>query len=158
MQVDIVNFPETAVAAVEHLGSTANVYETTRKLVEWRRANRVPPGSAATYGIHHDLRATAESGYRLDICVAYALPVAPNDFGVVSKRIPGGRCARVRHQGSREHIPLVQTLYSEWLPASGEALRDFPIFFRYVNVGPDVAEHDMITDVYLPLQNVPVRR
>lgn len=35
---------------------------------------------------------------------------------------------------------------------SGEALRDFPIFFHYVNVGLHVQEHDMITDVYLPLR------
>jgi len=29
---------------------------------------------------------------------------------------------------------------------------DFPVFFHYVNVGPDVPEHEMITDVYLPLR------
>ena len=43
-------------------------------------------------------------------------------------------------------------LYEDWLPASGESLRDFPIFFHYVNVGPNVREEDMITDVYLPLR------
>ena len=44
------------------------------------------------------------------------------------------------------------TAYREWLPASGEAAGDFPIFFHYVNVGPDVKESEMITDVYLPLE------
>jgi AraC family transcriptional regulator len=151
MHVEIVHFPETAVAAVEHLGSTATVYESTRRLIEWRRANRVPPGSAATYGIHHDLRTQAESGYRVDLAVASERAVAPNAQGVVAKRIPGGRCAKVRHTGSREFIPAVQWLYTEWLPASGEQLRDFPPFFHYVNVGPDVAEHEMLTDVYLPI-------
>ena len=62
MQVEIVEFPETRVAAVEHLGSTANVYDSTRRLVEWRRNNRVPPTGHATYGVHHDLRLHAESG------------------------------------------------------------------------------------------------
>ena len=38
-----------------------------------------------------------------------------------------------------------------WFPDSGETLREYPIFFHYVNVGPDVKEHDMVTDVYLPL-------
>jgi AraC family transcriptional regulator len=156
MQVEIVNFPETRLAAVEHLGSTADVYESAHRLVEWRRAHRVPPGSAATYGVHHDLRLHAASGYRLDIGVAYDLPVAPNPWGVVPKHIPGGRCARVRHQGSREYMPVVQALCSEWLPASGESLRDVPLFFHYVNVGPDVAEHEMITDIYLPLQDAAI--
>lgn len=26
-----------------------------------------------------------------------------------------------------------------------------PPFFHYVNVGPAVAEHEMLTDIYLPL-------
>ena len=30
---------------------------------------------------------------------------------------------------------------------------DFPeTFFHYVNVGPSVKEHEMVTDVYLPLR------
>ncbi len=152
MQVEIVDFPETRVAAVEHLGATANVYDSTRRLIEWRRNNRVPPEGHATYGVHYDLRTHAESGYRIDICVAYRRDIAPNPQGVVAKIIPGGRCARVRHVGSREHIPVVQPLFTEWLPQSGEQRRDFPLFFHYVNVGPDLAEHDMITDVYLPLR------
>ncbi len=151
MQVEIVQFPQTPVAAIEHLGSTANVYESTRKLVEWRVQNRVPRDSR-TYGVHYDMRTHAESGYRLDMCVSFDREVKPNAQGVVGKVIPAGRCARVRYQGSRESIPVVEPLFNEWLPGSGEPLRDFPIFFHYVNVGPDIAEHDMITDIYLPLR------
>ena len=151
MQVEIVQFPETPVAAIEHLGSTANVYESTRKLVEWRIQNRVPMGKGS-YGVHHDMRTHAESSYRLDLCVPFDREVKPNPQGVVARVIPGGRCARVRYQGSREYIPVVEPLFNDWLPRSGEKLRDFPIFFHYVNVGPDVAEHDMVTDIYLPLR------
>lgn len=152
MKVDIVQFPQTPVAVVEHFGSTADVYESTRKLIEWRIQNRVPPEGHSTYGIHYDLRRHAESGYRLDICVSFDREVATNPQGVVAKVIPAGRCARVRHLGSREFIPVVAPLFEDWLPNSGEALRNFPPFFHYVNVGPDVAEHEMITDVYLPLR------
>ncbi len=152
MQVDIVQFPQTPVAAIEHLGSTADVYESTRKLIEWRIQNRVPPEGHRTYGIHYDMRTHAESGYRLDICVSFDRVVMPNSQGVVAKVIPGGRCARVRYQGSREHIPVVAPLFDEWLPNSGEQLRDFPLFFHYVNVGADIPEHEMVTDVYLPLR------
>jgi AraC family transcriptional regulator len=152
VQVDIVQFPHTPVAAVEHLGSTANVYESTLKLVEWRIQNRVRPEGSQTYGIHYDLRTHAESGYRVDICVSFDRAVTPNPQGVVAKVIPGGRCARVRYRGSREYIPVVAPLFDEWRPKSGEQLRDFPLFFHYVNVGADIPEHEMITDVYLPLR------
>jgi len=43
-------------------------------------------------------------------------------------------------------------LCGEWLARSGEAPGDFPPFFHYVNVGPNVREEEMITDVYLPLK------
>ncbi len=29
---------------------------------------------------------------------------------------------------------------------------DFPMFFHYVNAGPDIRDAGMITDVYLPLR------
>jgi AraC family transcriptional regulator len=84
--------------------------------------------------------------------VSVDFDVPPNVYGIVNKVIPGGRCALARHLGSRAHNAAAVFLYEEWLPNSGESLRDFPIFFHYVNVGPDVREHEMITDVYLPLK------
>ena len=62
------------------------------------------------------------------------------------------RCALARHLGSRAHNEAAVFLYREWLPRSGEMPGDFPMFFHYVNVGPDVREDEMITDVYLPLK------
>lgn len=43
-------------------------------------------------------------------------------------------------------------LHETWLPQGGEWPGNFPVFFHYVNVGPDVREEDMITDVYMPLK------
>ena len=83
MQVEIVQFPETRVAAIEHLGSTANVYESTRKLIEWRVQNRVPFEGARTYGVHYDMRTHAESGYRLDIPAGDSERWSPGETKVV---------------------------------------------------------------------------
>lgn len=33
-----------------------------------------------------------------------------------------------------------------------EELRDFPCFFNYINMFPEIPEHDLITDIYLPLK------
>jgi AraC family transcriptional regulator len=152
MQVEIVDFPETRVAALEHRGAEHLVYLTTARFIEWRQANGAGPASGRTYGVHFtDARVVAPEDYRLDLCVSVERAVDPNPQGVVEKLIPGGRCARIRHIGSRHHVTGVEWLYQEWLPASGERLRDFPLFFHYVNVGGGVKEHEMITDVYLPL-------
>ncbi len=153
MDVRIIDFPETRVAAVEHRGNPRLEHETARRLVAWRIANRLPPERHATYGIHYtDPRTTPPEEHRADFCVAFEHELAPNPQGVVNKMIPGGRCAVARHHGSRENVTAAAYLYNVWLPSSGEAVGDFPIFFHYVNVGPQVREEDMITDVYLPLQ------
>lgn len=153
LDVRIVEFPETPVAAVEHRGSPAGEHDTARKLIAWRIAHRLAPAQHATYGVHYtDPHTTAPDDHRLDICVAYAGTVEPNPNGVIAKTIPACRCAVVRHPGSRNDVSSAARLVREWLPASGEQQGDFPIFFHYVNVGPDVQEADMITDVYLPLR------
>lgn len=152
MQVKIINFPETMIAALEHHGPEHLTYNTTKKFVEWRQANGVKPGDGETYGIHYsDPASTLPEDYRLDICVSVELEIAENPQGVINKVIPAGRCAVIRHHGSRDYIPAADYLYREWLPDSGEELRDFPPFFHYINVGPDVKDPDMITDIYLPI-------
>lgn len=156
MNVRIVDFPETRVAAVEHRGPPALEHESARRLIAWRVANGLPPERHATYGVHHtDPRTTPAADHRVDFCVALAPlahEVASNPQGVVPKTIPGGRCAVMRHHGSRDDVTAAAYLAEEWLPASGEAVGDFPMFFHYVNVGPHVRAEDMITDVYLPLR------
>jgi len=152
-EVEIVQFPETAVACVEYQGPPEQEYSAVMKLVAWRRENGVGPDQGNTYGLHYsDPETVPADEYRLDICVSYDGEIRPNDHGVIAKTIPGGRCACIRHPGSRDYIAEAEYLYRDWLPASGEELRDCPAIFHYVNVGPDVSDADMITDVYLPLR------
>src|SRR5689334_4118405 len=153
VKVKIVDFPDIKVAVLEHHGSPHLEYETVRKLVEWRVASGLRPGEHRSFGVHYnDPRTTPPADYRVDFCIEVWDDVAPNPQGAVTKRIPGGRCAVARHHGSRENVSAALYLYDVWLPGSGETVRDFPIFFHYVNVGPNVQEHEMITDVYLPLR------
>jgi len=153
MNVRIVTFPTIRVGAVEHRGPPQLEHESVRRLIEWRIEQRLPPHRHRTFGIHYDdPRTTPAAAYRADFCVEVEGDVAPNRQGVIAKLIPGGRCAVARHVGSRDHVAAAEHLAAVWLPASGEALRDFPMFFHYVNVGPDIRDDDMVTDVYLPLR------
>jgi AraC family transcriptional regulator len=154
MDVRIVEFPETKVAVVEHHGSPHLEHETARKLIAWRKRNQLGRDRHRSYGVHYtDPYTTPPADHRVDFCVSVDFDVPPNAEGVVNKVIPRGRCALARHLGSRAHVAAAEFLYREWLPRSGEALGDFPIFFHYVNVGPDIDEDDMITDVYMPLKD-----
>lgn len=153
LNVEIVYFPETKVAVIEHCGAPEKEYESVRKLIAWRMANKLPPSELhKSYGIHYnDPNKVSPSAYRVDLGVSVQEDVAANSFGVVNKTILALRCAKVRHLGSRENVTAARYLYDEWLASSGEQLADFPVFFHYVNVGPDIPTADMITDVYLPI-------
>ncbi|MES2627272.1 MAG: AraC family transcriptional regulator [Pseudomonadota bacterium] len=154
MQVDLVDFPETSVAALEHHGPERLALQTSLKFIEWRKEYGIKPDQGSTYGLHYkDYHITPPEEYRMDICVSVTAPVPPNAYGVINKVIPAGRCARVRHLGSRHDMSAsVGWLFGQWLPASGEKLRDYPAIFHYVNVGPGIKNNDMITDIYLPLE------
>jgi AraC family transcriptional regulator len=152
--VNIVDFPETRVAALEAPGDPALLADAIRRFIEWRKQNRLPPRLSATFNIVHASETdTPPEHHGFDLCAATNRAVAENPFGVVEKVIPGGRCAVLRHVGSDDTLgATVKYLYATWLPASGQELRDFPLYFQRVHFFPDVPEHEAITDVFLPLR------
>lgn len=154
MQVEIVQFPETRVAGISHVGSPALEHETARKLIAWKIENRLlDQDRYRSYGLHYtDPRTVAPGEHRVDFCLSYDSPVVPNAHGIVEMVIPAMRCARARDIGSRLDNQAARYLYDVWLPASGEQLSGQPLVFHYVNVGPGVQAHEAITDVYLPLK------
>jgi len=154
MHVEIVMFPETKVAAIDHRGPPAFEHDTVRKLIAWKLENRLlDPLKHRSYGVHYtDPRTTSPSEHRVDFCLSVDEDVGLNPYGIVNKLIPSCRCARARDIGSRANNQAAAYLYNQWLPQSGESAGDMPVIFHYVNVGPNVREEDMITDVYLPLK------
>ncbi|QWT22273.1 AraC family transcriptional regulator [Bacillus sp. NP157] len=150
--VRIVDFPETPVACLSHVGPPGRIGETIRTFIAWRRANHLPPAKAATWNlVYDDPDDTPPETYRMDICCTCA-NVLPNTQGVVAAQIDGGRCAVLRHVGAdAQLIDSVRFLYGEWLSATDETPRDAPLFFQRVAFFPDVPEHAAITDIYLPI-------
>jgi AraC family transcriptional regulator len=151
--VGIILFKETRVACFEHRGDPKFIGDSVRQFIAWRKQNHLPPRVSATFNIIYDDPETRPEHHRMDLCAATELEVAENPFGMVAKVIPAGRCAVLRHIGADEHLrSAVKYLYSEWLPRSGEELRDFPLFLQRVSFFPDVPEHAAVTDVFLPIQ------
>lgn len=155
MEVRIVDVEPVMVGALEHHGSPTLLNDSVKHFIDWRRTSGLSPvGGSQSYGIaYHDPDKTPAEEFRFDICGSVLESVPNNAQGVVTKIIPGGRCAVVRHAGSRERIAeSVYYLFREWLPKSSEELRDFPIYFHYLNLDQDTPEYEHLTDVYLPLK------
>ena len=152
--VDIVEREDVPVATIEHHGDPARLGQTIRTFIAWRREQRLHPSVSATYNIvYNNPDDVPPDAFRMDICVATRDAIAPNAAGVVPKTLAGGRYAVLRHIGSDDTLDQsVAYLYAEWLPASGEALRDAPLLFQRVRFYPDVPEHEAVTDVLLPLR------
>ncbi len=154
MQVQILTFPETKVASITHLGSPRQEHVTARKIIDWKIQNRLfDQTKYRSYGLHYtDPQAIDPLKYRVDFCISIDGTVGQNDAGIVEKIIPIMKCALARDVGSRTDNQAAQYLIKEWLPKSGNVMSGFPLIFHYVNVGPNVKEHEAITDVYLPLK------
>ncbi|SKA60517.1 GyrI-like small molecule binding domain-containing protein [Enterovibrio nigricans DSM 22720] len=72
---------------------------------------------------------------------------------IKKKTMPSGRCAKARFVGSSDSIGIaVRYLYEQWLPQSGETLRDSPLTLERVSFFPFVPEPEAIADIYLPIE------
>lgn len=151
--VEIVERDAVPVAAIAHRGDPARLGDTLRTFIAWRREHRLHPAVSATYNVVYDNPDdVAPEAFRMDICAATRAPIAPNAAGVTATTLAGGRYAVLRHTGSDDTLgQSVAWLYADWLPASGESLRDAPLLFQRVRFYPDVPEHEAITDILLPL-------
>ena len=154
MNVEIVNFNGENVAVLEHKGSPRLINQSVSIFIQWRKSSGLSPvDKSNSYGVpYSDPATTADEDFRFDICGEVSAEVPDNPQGVINKVIPAGRCAKIRHLGSHEKMDdKIRMMYQQWLPKSGEELRDFPVFFHYINLFPQVDEHQLITDIYLPL-------
>ncbi|WP_319381821.1 AraC family transcriptional regulator [Thiomicrorhabdus sp.] len=154
-QVEVIDFPEIKIAVVEHNGSPQTLNHSIARFIEWRKSSGLSPiQSSRTFGVpFNDPNVVEPDAFCFDICGQVRQSIPPNPQGVINKVIPAGRCARLRHLGSRDHLDdKIYYLYREWLGEHQESARDFPVFFEYLNFFPEVAEHEQITDIFLPLE------
>ncbi|WP_060493931.1 GyrI-like domain-containing protein [Pseudomonas sp. NBRC 111140] len=155
MQIRIVDFAETRVAALEHRGPPGLVGESVARFRQWRmHSGQSPVASSRTFGIPYDNPdTTPPDAFRFAVCGEIDEAVQPNDFAVHERVIPAGRCAVIQHIGSPDYIgETIYPLYRDWLPSSNEELRDHPLFFQYLSVYPETPLEQWQTDIYVPLK------
>jgi AraC family transcriptional regulator len=152
--VAIVDFAETKVAIFEHRGDPGLIEESVERFKEWRKRNHLPPSVSATFNILYDDPAeAAPEKFRIDLCAAVDRDMIDSESGIITGSIPKGRCAVLRHIGSDETLgESIRELCTQWLPLSGEKRRDYPLFLQRVVFGPDVAENEAATDIFLPIE------
>ncbi len=115
---------------------------------------------------HNDPKVTDAADLLTDVClVVKKTAVAEDGVGVLT--IDGGRYAVFTHVGPYDDVQKVyDAIYGEWVPANctcgddcqcppGEckcALRDAPVFEKYVNDPDRVAPEKLKTEIYIPIK------
>ncbi|HWR01243.1 MAG TPA: GyrI-like domain-containing protein [Chlorobaculum sp.] len=152
--VAIVDFPETTVAVKEHRGDPELIGKSVMEFIEWRRLNHLHPSVGATFNILYGDPAGSDSeNYRIDLCVAVEREMSDPHYGIVPGSIPAGRCAVMRHIGTDDGLGArIRQFLTEWLPDSGEQMRDYPMFLQRVRFYPEVPEIEAISDIFLPIE------
>jgi AraC family transcriptional regulator len=145
----------TPVALMEHRGPRTSIPDTAKRFHAWRKANGVSPLTSTSFTVFRSEREPEEAGnYAMDLCVETDQPIAKDDDEVRASTIPGGRCAVMRVDGtSNNHLPAALYMYREWLPASGEEPRDFPMYCqRRLIVAQEGAQQEVFAELFLPLK------
>jgi AraC family transcriptional regulator len=147
-QIDVVDFTATPVLTLRHEGPPHLLNSTIMRFIAWRKANGAGPQRTRTFNLFH---ADGEGEPAVELACSRLPGLSPGE-GMGEGTIPSGRCARLRLVGPSDDLEApANWLYREWLPASGEALRDFPLFCERSNFGPGLPDAEMVTDLYLPL-------
>ncbi len=153
--VTIRDVPPTPVAVLEHRGDRAKLPETFERYRTWRAGAGLSPKTSSTFMVFRSERTPADpADYSMDLCAGTDQPVEANDAQIRSGVIPGGRCAVLRYPGNTNNLePAAHYLYREWLPASGEEARDFPIYSqRRLASTPGAPGDEVILELFLPLK------
>ncbi|WP_448663396.1 GyrI-like domain-containing protein [Sphingomonas sp. CJ20] len=153
--VAIVDFPETRIAVMEHRGDPSLLGDTIRRFIDWRRRTGLHPSRSATFNLFYtDPEQVPAAEYRLGLAATVGAGFVPDQADLRIDTIPAGRCAVLRVTGPDAALrPAAAWLYGEWLPVSGEELRDFPFFGQRIRFFPDVPEHEAVIDLMLPLKD-----
>ncbi len=144
----------TRVAILEHRGDPRTIDASVQRFIAWRKAAGLSPQTNPTFNVWHSERRPADpADYRMDLCVGLADHQSVDAAGETIKlgEIPGGRCAVLRVTGAVHDLePAALYLYRDWLPASGEEMRDFPIYCQRFFLGEP--EKGAAAELFLPLK------
>ena len=146
--------PATPVAYIRHVGPYEDVSTVWQKLASFASQHQLFGPKTAFIGIgRDDPSITASNQLRYDACITLDHELTPTgEVGV--QTIPGGRYAVFLHRGPyKTFAGAYGAIYREWLPVSGEQLRDEPAFELHLNTPDRTPPAELRTEIWIPLEN-----
>ena len=154
MRVDIIQFPQTAVAALTHQGLPERINDTAARFIQWRKATGGSPVATSRTMAWRRTTPPRRRGaaFRFTLCGSVEAPVAEdNEWGVKNALIPAGRCAVVRHRGSRPPGRLCPGALPRLAARQRRRAAGFSALLPLPQLCTRGAHPWLVTDIYLPL-------
>lgn len=153
MHADIIERPALRVATLQHRGPYNQIGEAFGRLGGIAGpAGLFRPGTTMIALYHDDPDSVPVADLRSDAGVIVP-EGATIPSGLSETRVPSGRYAVTTHTGSYEGLgDAWSRLMGEWLPKSGERVRDSASYEIYRNTPMDTPTEKLITEIYIPLE------
>jgi AraC family transcriptional regulator len=153
MKVEVVERPELRLASVRHVGSYEGIPEAFRRLNDLVTKAGLSNRDTILVGVYHnDPTNTPEEKLKSDAAITIS-PKTKIPAGLTELVIPAGRYAHATHVGPYTGLGKVWgDLRNEWLPRHGEKLGHAMSYETYRNTPMTAKPHELVTDVYLPLE------
>lgn len=154
MDVKIVKEDDVRVAFVRHTGPYNLCGQAWSRVCGHLGAQGLLGGAPRLIGLSYDdPEITPTDKIRYDACVEVDDEFQPEgDIGV--QILPGGDFALTTHFGPYENLKdTYAALLGQWLPGSGRKFKMDPTRELYLNDPESTDPEDLVTDIYLPLED-----
>lgn len=152
LTVEIKTLPEMHVASIRHTGDYSRCGEAYEKLCQWAEAQKILNNTSQFLGLcYDDPKITPKEKCRYDACVIIDNAVRTSGE-TIRQTIPEGRYATVIHKGSYETLHITYAaLFGEWLPVSGEQVKESPSIQFYLNTMENTPPEELLTELRIAL-------
>ncbi len=135
-------------------GSTLDYETAWNKLISFANTKNLLDGNSEYIGLSFDdPNITEEDKCRFYACITTNKKVkAEGEFGTYT--IAGGKFALFVHKGAYSGLnALYQSIYADWVPNHYTQIRHSNPFEKYLNTPQEVKEEDLLTHIYIPINN-----
>jgi len=148
--------PEKRIAYVREADTLAGIGKAWDTLDIFINSSKQLMSKEEEYlGICHDMpkaEDVARDQMRYDAVVTVIGEIQPSK-GVSFGTLPGGRYAVFLHEGPLSQLEKTwNAIYTDWLPSSGEKLRNDPPYEKYNTCPAETDPANLRTEIYIPLK------
>ncbi|QDU35032.1 DNA gyrase inhibitor [Poriferisphaera corsica] len=154
MNPEIKDIAEIPIAYMSHKGDYNEMATVWQRFMPLIASNNLITPETKFLGVYYDDPGeTPAEQLRSEVCITVPASFKPFD-NIQYRTIPAGKYAVFLYKGPYEDSPeFYGKIYHEWIPNSGHTPSETPCFERYLNSPEDTAPEELLTEIYVSLED-----